>query len=165
MKSAEKKYNARDAILNYLLKNGLDETGIRTLASAAGTSDRMLIYYFGNKESLITDVLYDLANKVIKEIVEEIGSHKRDAKTLIADLDKALARPDFSDVMKLLLEAIARAARNIEPFRATVVSVYSRWHDLVDQRLLDPANTTHVMVQVEGKNMMRIIKGFSPEPE
>lgn len=41
----------------YVLDHGLADLSLRPLAAAVGTSARMLIYYFGSKEGLLTEVL------------------------------------------------------------------------------------------------------------
>ncbi|MCB0035085.1 MAG: helix-turn-helix transcriptional regulator, partial [Anaerolineales bacterium] len=57
MSKAEiKKQLAVERIANHLLAEGLNKTGLRLLAEVAGTSDRMLIYYFGSKDALLDEV-------------------------------------------------------------------------------------------------------------
>ena len=55
--SEEKRAAIIDRLAHALRDQGLGQTGLRGLATLAGTSDRMLIYYFGNKETLLRDVL------------------------------------------------------------------------------------------------------------
>src|SRR6476661_687928 len=50
-----------EATLDYVLRHGLLGLSLRPLAASLGTSDRMLIYHFGSKAGLITEVL-ELAN-------------------------------------------------------------------------------------------------------
>lgn len=51
MPAESKKSDALEAISALLLAEGLEQTGIRRLAKAAGISDRMLIYYFWQQGS------------------------------------------------------------------------------------------------------------------
>ena len=46
-----------DEIVDYILKRGLGNLTLRPLAAALKTSPRMLIYFFGSKEQLITEAL------------------------------------------------------------------------------------------------------------
>jgi AcrR family transcriptional regulator len=46
-----------DACTRHVLDCGLDGLSINTLAAAAGTSARMLIYHFGTKDQLMSEVL------------------------------------------------------------------------------------------------------------
>ena len=54
-------HGRREALLHqalpYLAEHGLAGMSLRPLAAALGTSDRMLIHYFGNKENLVGLVL------------------------------------------------------------------------------------------------------------
>ena len=45
----------------HLLEHGLSRTSLRQLASAAGESDRMLLYYFADKAELLGAVVTRLA--------------------------------------------------------------------------------------------------------
>jgi len=44
-------------LATHFLEAGLGDTGVRRLAEVAGTSDRMLLYYFENKEEILAAVL------------------------------------------------------------------------------------------------------------
>jgi AcrR family transcriptional regulator len=46
-----------DAALEYVARHGMGELSLRTLATALGTSHRMLIYHFGSKEGLLVEVV------------------------------------------------------------------------------------------------------------
>lgn len=46
-----------DQVRQYVIRNGLVDLSLRPLARALGTSDRMLLYYFGTKERMIADAL------------------------------------------------------------------------------------------------------------
>lgn len=46
-----------DRVAEYILNNGLAELSLRPLAAATDTSPRMLLYFFGSKERLITEAL------------------------------------------------------------------------------------------------------------
>jgi AcrR family transcriptional regulator len=59
MRAAEPDTRAKllDGIVDYILKHGLTALTLRPLAAALGTSPRMLLYFFGSKERLITEAL------------------------------------------------------------------------------------------------------------
>jgi AcrR family transcriptional regulator len=46
-----------EGTVNYILRHGLTDLTLRPLAAALKTSPRMLIYFFGSKEQLITEAL------------------------------------------------------------------------------------------------------------
>ena len=53
MDSASQKSEWMPKLAAHALENGITGLSLRPLARAAGTSDRMLIYHFGNKERLL----------------------------------------------------------------------------------------------------------------
>jgi AcrR family transcriptional regulator len=46
-----------DAVVDYLVKNGVRDLSLRPLARAVGSSPRVLLYHFGSKEGMIDRVL------------------------------------------------------------------------------------------------------------
>ncbi|MFM7403345.1 MAG: TetR/AcrR family transcriptional regulator, partial [Erythrobacter sp.] len=60
----------------HVLQQGLDGASLRPLAKAAGTSDRMLIYHFGNKETLVTELLGYIAGLYSGALDAAIGGER-----------------------------------------------------------------------------------------
>ncbi len=54
-----------DKLADHVLAHGLSASSLRPLAKAAGTSDRMLIYYFADKSALIAAVLQHIAGRMV----------------------------------------------------------------------------------------------------
>jgi AcrR family transcriptional regulator len=52
-----KRRDLLDRIREYMIRNGLADLSLRPLARTLGTSDRMLLYYFGTKERLVAEAL------------------------------------------------------------------------------------------------------------
>ena len=46
-----------ESLIAYFLEHGLSDSSLRPLAAGTGTSARLLIYHFGSKEGLLTEVL------------------------------------------------------------------------------------------------------------
>ena len=49
----ERREAAIERMADYVLSEGLGAATLRPLAAAAGTSDRMLLYYFADKDELL----------------------------------------------------------------------------------------------------------------
>ena len=45
-----------DAVIEHFGRNGINDTSLRALAEAVGTSHRMLLYHFGSREGLLAEV-------------------------------------------------------------------------------------------------------------
>lgn len=67
-----------DRITDHIVRRGLAEAGLRQLAPIAGTSHRMLVYYFGSRDGLLGAVLHELRGVESREIMGQASS-RRDA--------------------------------------------------------------------------------------
>lgn len=102
----------------HVLAHGLGQASLRPLAKAAGTSDRMLIYHFGTKEALITQLLAYIAG-VYSALLEPVLAADRPT-TRSAVLAKILAQnddPAMQPFMMLWWEMVAGAARDLPGYR------------------------------------------------
>ncbi|GDY76129.1 hypothetical protein SAV31267_056140 [Streptomyces avermitilis] len=52
-----KRRDLLDRVREYMIRNGLADLSLRPLARSLGTSDRMLLYYFGSKERMVAEAL------------------------------------------------------------------------------------------------------------
>ena len=60
----ERKRELIEAIVGYLLQNGIAELSLRPLAARIGTSARLLIFHFKSKEGLINEVLDEVQARI-----------------------------------------------------------------------------------------------------
>lgn len=107
-----------DRMTDHVLAHGLGAANLRPLAKAAGTSDRMLLYYFKDKAALITAIFGRVAMR-LTIIMMERGSNEPlpyDA-CLIRTVD-ILGSAIFDPYLRLFLQMAARAAEGDPLFRA-----------------------------------------------
>jgi AcrR family transcriptional regulator len=57
------------AAIAYLSERGVSDVSLRELATALGTSHRMLIYYFGSKEGLLVEVVREVERRQREALV------------------------------------------------------------------------------------------------
>jgi AcrR family transcriptional regulator len=57
---AKRPKRLRQGIVQYLTEHGLSGLSLRPLAKAVGSSPRVLLYYFGSKEKMISDALAEV---------------------------------------------------------------------------------------------------------
>jgi AcrR family transcriptional regulator len=94
----------------HVLENGLASASLRPLAKAAGTSDRMLIYHFGNKEQLIEDLLEYIADIYADALDQSFGGER--VATRQECLERVMAfteRAEMLPFMNLWWEIVAGA--------------------------------------------------------
>ncbi len=105
-------------LTEYVLAEGLSAASLRPLAKAAGTSDRMLLYYFKDKSEIITAVLEQISGRLIALI----GDRTESEPLPIDDLRHKLADILFEDAlwpyMRIWLQVAARAAMGDAYYRA-----------------------------------------------
>ena len=81
IKPDTKRADIIERLTAYVLAQGLSASSLRPLAKAAGTSDRMLLYYFKDKAEIITAVL----EQISAQLVEMVSAHTA-AEPLPAEL-------------------------------------------------------------------------------
>ncbi|MBV9413208.1 MAG: TetR/AcrR family transcriptional regulator [Acidimicrobiia bacterium] len=60
---AETRATLLDAAVEFAANNGLSDVSLRQMATALGTSHRMLIYHFGSKEGLLVGVVNEVERR------------------------------------------------------------------------------------------------------
>jgi AcrR family transcriptional regulator len=65
-----------DAAVDYAAHHGVSDLGLRQLATALGTSHRMLIYHFGSKDGLLVEIVRAVEarqRQLLADLTEQIG--------------------------------------------------------------------------------------------
>jgi AcrR family transcriptional regulator len=105
----------RDGIVNlmtnYVLEHGLAAASLRPLAKAAGTSDRMLLYYFKDKSEIITVILDCVFRRLVARLNAQTRGTRLPLMALRAELMAILLADDLWPYMRIWLDIAARAAR------------------------------------------------------
>ncbi|MFZ1397059.1 MAG: TetR/AcrR family transcriptional regulator [Candidatus Promineifilaceae bacterium] len=160
-KAEKKKQLAVERIANHLLADGLNQTGLRLLAQVAGTSDRMLIYYFGSKEALLDEVLGAIAANVTVQLDELVGTEPRPASELLAELTSLMLNEAFQPAVQLWFELVGLAARGEEPYLANARLLSNNWITWIASRMADPGEQDPVdlYAHLEGRLMLQMIQG------
>lgn len=106
-----------DRLADYLLENGLQAASLRPMAAASGTSDRMLLYYFADKNEILTVTLGVIAERLVTDLDAALpGVHSY--SVLLPKITELLTSPSVKPYMQIWLELAALASRNVEPFRS-----------------------------------------------
>ncbi len=103
-------------LADYVLAKGLGASSLRPLAAAAGTSDRMLLYYFTDKSALIAAVLEHITARLGEAL--EASAQQDPGQPVLADIWRRVCQDDLRDYMRLWLDIAARAARGEDPYPA-----------------------------------------------
>ena len=106
-----------DSAADYLLARGIDATTLRPLARAAGTSDRMLLYYFPDKQALLAAAADRVAARLMA-LLAGVPATPQDPAALESQLSAAAQDPALAPYLALWLDIAARAARGDAFWRA-----------------------------------------------
>lgn len=159
-KVEQKKQRAIESVAQFILINGLSKIGLRTLAQAAETSDRMLIYYFGSKNELLNQALSYIASGLTEQLDSMLGTHQRPAEKLLEELMLATHNDAFDPIVRLWFELIGLAARGKEPYVSNAQALADSWVNWLTSRVEQAkANEIQDMFAlVEGRLMLKLIQ-------
>ena len=114
-----------DAATDYVLEHGLIGMSLRPLAAAIGTSDRMLLYHFRDKDDLVATVLRVSNDRSVAEI--RSLSPSTGPRQAVLDLWQVVSSPDQARCQRLYVEAAALGVLGREPFVEVVAGANEVW--------------------------------------
>lgn len=100
-----------EAMADHMLAAGLAGSSLRPLARAAGTSDRMLLYYFPTKDALTEATLAHISQRMATMLAADMGDDRLPPGRLLPLLADLTLAPRFRPYLGLFLEVASRAAR------------------------------------------------------
>lgn len=110
-------------IADYLLASGMKDSSLRQLAAAIGTSDRMLLHYFSDKEELMSATLNLVARRLI-DMLDGARSTRMSFQSLMPYLAGMIKDKRISPYLRLWLELAA-------------MSTVSETHRLIARQICD----------------------------
>jgi len=105
----------------HFLGTGLGDTGLRRLAEVADTSDRMLLYYFENKEEILAAVLTEIGAGFTEKLDGVFGTTPLSPARAVALIWGMLKDDAYAQQLRLWLDLSSRASRG-DPFFGAIVS-------------------------------------------
>jgi AcrR family transcriptional regulator len=112
------------AILKYLLQHGLSDLSLRPLAKAVGSSPRVLLYYFGSKEKMITEILAILRER---QRALYAGPEPEDFSEGCHATWKHMTSPRSEQLFRLYFEAYGVALRHPQLYSDFLHSTVEDW--------------------------------------
>lgn len=106
-----------DRLADHVLAHGLSAASLRPLARAASTSDRMLLYYFDDKNDLIAAILVRLGNRLRAMLDGARVTEPKPASELLPILRAHVTDDALWPYMQLWLDLAAGAARGNALYR------------------------------------------------
>ena len=123
-----------ERMADHVLAYGLQSASLRPLAAAAGTSDRMLLHYFTDKEELLAATLTLVAKRLIA-VLESARAAPMPFHSLLPHLSSMMKDEGLQGYLRLWLELVTFAAREKEPFRSIARDISSTFLDWIASTL------------------------------
>lgn len=149
-------------LVDHVLREGVSSVSLRPLAAAVGTSDRMLLYYFGTRDQLLAAVLGAVGEQLAERLAAALPAEAVPPAQLLDQVWTALGAPGIEAHLRLYVEISGLAARGREPFRTVAARVAEGWVGWVADRLDVPAGERRgaaaaVLTVVDGLLLMRFV--------
>ncbi|MCK0127980.1 TetR/AcrR family transcriptional regulator [Erythrobacter sp. F6033] len=147
----------------HVLEHGLGNASLRPLAKAAGTSDRMLIYHFGNKQTLIADLLGYIAKVYSASL--DAGMGKEQAKTRQECVARILAQgrdPAMQPFQVLWWEIVAGSARGVSGYKEAAQAIMTELLGWLEGQMPDGdpdpvGGARYLLTLIEGSLMLGVV--------
>ncbi len=119
----------RDALLaactDHVLAEGLIGLSLRPLAKAVGTSDRMLIYHFRNRDGLVAAIIDEATTRSVAHL--QSMRAPRTVRAGVTQLWQAYLEPPLHACNLIYVQAAASGYLGQEPYRSSVRDSNDRW--------------------------------------
>ena len=143
-------------LADHVLAQGLQGASLRPMAAAAGTSDRMLLHYFADKEELLAATL-NLVLERLFAMLDQARAEPMPFERLLPMLAVMLKDERIRPHMRLWLELAAAAAGEKEPFRTIAGHISSRLLSWIAAALIVPTEEERAPMAAL---TLSIIEGF-----
>ena len=125
-----------DAIVGYLIKNGVVELSLRPLAKAVRSSPRVLLYYFGSKEELVAAAIMRLRDRQRESFRRMREARYERPSDACRAMWKAMSAPESVLLFRLSLETYTLALRHPRHFGDFLRSSVEDWLEFISEPLV-----------------------------
>ncbi|MGX1887134.1 TetR/AcrR family transcriptional regulator [Streptomyces sp. NPDC055287] len=129
-------------VREYVIHNGLADLSLRPLAKALGTSDRMLLYYFGSKDRLVAEALaQDEGRPVLflRRALDSAGAPGNAAgmRLIMEKLWNHFMAPERRAVLPVVFEVMTASVLHPDRYGPVMRDVLTEWRTLLTSAFAD----------------------------
>lgn len=125
-KKETKKQLLLEKMSSHILSHGLKSSSLKSLAASAGTSDRMLLHYFRNKDELLSSVLDTIYNQFIA-ILSIAQAEKVSGPQMILHLTALMKHQAVRPYIQFWFELVPYAVKKEAPFHLISRKICDRY--------------------------------------
>ena len=151
----EKRAAMLNRMADHLLQHGLAAASLRPLAAAAGTSDRMLLYYFADKDEILTAIFARIAERFMP-LLAAADTMPVTPAALRARLWHIFRADAAQPFLRVYLELCIAAIRGEQPHRrvaAAMAETFLAWAStqlLVTDEAERLPQTARILAEIDG---------------
>lgn len=127
--------SALERVVDHLLEHGLGGASLRTLAAAAGTSDRMLLYYFADKDELMLAAFERIVQRLSARLAGMLPAGRQPFDVLLRQMWAMLKLPEYEPYQRVWQEALGRASQGEPLYGGMANRVLDIWVAWFEERL------------------------------
>jgi AcrR family transcriptional regulator len=116
---------------DYVLENGLAGLSLRPLATALGTSPRMLLYDFGSKEHLIAEILAEARRREAALLVDTRSTPGSTGTETLRFVWQWISAEERRPFVRLFFEVYVDALTHPEKYPDGAAPLVADWLDVV----------------------------------
>jgi AcrR family transcriptional regulator len=125
-----------DAAVDYILKHGLADLSLRPLAEALDSSPRVLLYYFGSKEDLVSEIL-ERAGARQRELFARLRTRHLGSDEACRAIWEIMSAPASEPVFRLFFEVYGLALQDRKRYARFLQRVVSEWLEFIAAPLVE----------------------------
>jgi AcrR family transcriptional regulator len=135
--NSERPEELLDAVLGYLTKHGVAEVSLRPLAKAIGSSPRVLLYYFGSKEELVSKALARLRERQRQGYSLLKLSAAQNPREACRAIWRHMSAPAADPLFRMFFQAYSMGLQEPERFASFLETAIGDWLEFLSRPLMD----------------------------
>ncbi|MBN2623250.1 MAG: TetR/AcrR family transcriptional regulator [Acidimicrobiales bacterium] len=147
-----------DAAVDHAARHGVSDLSLRQLATALGTSHRMLIYHFGSKEGLLTEIVRRVESRQRAQVAALAGDDPT-SPTSLAELWDHFADESLWPWERLFFEVYAQALQGRPHARGLLDEAIDAWIDPLAEVLV-ARGTPPAHARDDARLMLAVTRGL-----
>lgn len=125
-----------DAVVAYIAKNGVAQLSLRPLAKAVGSSPRVLLYYFGSKEELVSKAIARMRERQRGGFAKMRSASYSQPSDACRAIWKQMSSPESEHAFSLSFETYAMALRHPKRFADYLSSSVEDWLEFLAEPIV-----------------------------
>jgi AcrR family transcriptional regulator len=126
-----------EAAMDHVAAHGVGDLSLRALATALGTSHRMLIYHFGSREGLLIEVIRAVEEQQRAGLAALLEDPETDPAQAMRRMWQRLADPALWPNERLFFEVYAQALQGSPHARPLLDGIVDSWVEPLTRRAVE----------------------------